>query len=218
MKKAIPLHQIYSQYKIMPNLQLHQLRVAAVGQMIAESIPGFDETKEVVTTCLLHDMGNIIKFNLNYFPEFLEPEGLAYWQKVKDEYIEKYGIDEHHATQSIIAELVQSENIKAYANQVGFTKLEETEGDQSLAKKICAYSDMRVGPHGVISVEERLAEGRKRYAGRTDKAIATDRYDVLANTLREVERQVFAKSTIRPEYISDEAVNKKLEELRNFEI
>jgi 5'-deoxynucleotidase YfbR-like HD superfamily hydrolase len=57
----------------MRNLQLHQLRVAAVGQIICESIPDFDETEEVVTTCLLHDMGNIIKFDLNYFPEFLEP-------------------------------------------------------------------------------------------------------------------------------------------------
>lgn len=210
--------EAYDNYKITPALQLHQLRVAAVGQILCDSIPDFKETKEVVTTCLLHDMGNIIKFDLNYFPEFLKPEGLEYWQKIKDEYIQKYGNDEHHATQSIIAELVDSEKIKEYANQVGFSKLQETEREKSLAKKICAYSDMRVGPHGVISIEERVADGRKRYEGRKDKAIGSDNYEVLTNALKEIEKQIFEKATINPETITDDLVNQKMAELRGFVI
>lgn len=118
------VREIYNNYKIMPTLRLHQLRVAAVGQIICDSIPDFKDTKEVVVTCLLHDMGNIIKFDLNYFPEFLKPEGLEYWQKVKEEYIQKYGNDEHHATQSIIAELLNSGKIRECADQVGFSKLQ----------------------------------------------------------------------------------------------
>lgn len=210
--------EAYDKYKIMPTLQLHQLRVAAVGQMLCDSILDFKDTKEVVTTCLLHDMGNIIKFDLNYFPEFLKPEGLEYWQKIKDEYIQKYGTDEHHATQSIIAELVDSEKVKEYADQVGFSKLQETEKDVSLAKKICAYSDMRVGPHGVITIEERVADGRKRYEGRKDKVIGSDKYEVLANALKEVEKQIFETSTIKPENITDELVKEKMKELRSFAI
>ncbi len=128
--------EIYDIYKIMPNLQIHQLRVAAVEQILCNSIPDFKETKEVVTTCLLHDMGNIINFDLNYFPEFIEPEGLEYWQKVKDDYIQKYGRDEHRATRSIISELVDSEKIKEYVDQVGFSKLQETKEKSSLVKKI----------------------------------------------------------------------------------
>jgi hypothetical protein len=210
--------EAYDTYQIMPTLQLHQLRVAAVSQLLCNAIPNFENTKEVVTTCLLHDMGNIIKFDLNYFPEFLKPEGLEYWQKVKDEYIKTYGESEHYATQSIIAELVDSERIKEYANQVGFSKLQETENDTSLAKKICAYSDMRVGPHGVISINERVADGRKRYEGRIDKAIGSDRYEVLANALKEVEKQIFEIATIKPDDITDELITKKITELRGFVI
>lgn len=210
--------EIYDKYKIMPTLQLHQLRVAAVGQILCDSIPDFKGTKEVINTCLLHDMGNIIKFDLNYFPEFLKPEGLEYWQKVKDEYIQKYGTDEHHATQAIITELVVSEKVKEYANQVGFSKLKETEKDISWSKKICAYSDMRVGPHGVISIRERVADGRKRYEGRKDKAIGSDKYEILADALKEVEKQIFEIATIKPENITDELVNEKIAELRNFVI
>lgn len=202
----------------MPTLQLHQLRVAAVGQILCDSIPDFKDTKEVVTTCLLHDMGNIIKFDLNYFPEFLKPEGLEYWQKVKDEYIQKYGNDEHHATQDIIAELVGSGKIREYADQVGFSKLQETKDETSLAKKICAYSDMRVGPHGVILIEERVTDGRKRYEGRKDKTVGSDKYEVLVNALKEVEKQIFGTVTIKPEDITDELVNEKIAELRSFVI
>ena len=47
-------------------------------------------------------MGNIIKSDLTVFPEFREPEGLDYWQNVKDDYVKKYGTD-HHAANAIIA-------------------------------------------------------------------------------------------------------------------
>jgi 5'-deoxynucleotidase YfbR-like HD superfamily hydrolase len=210
------VQEIYDNYKIMPTLQLHQFRVAAVGQMLCDLIPDFKETKEVVTTCLLHDMGNIIKFDLNYFPEFLEPEGLEYWQRVKDEYIQKYGNEEHFATKNIVAELVDSEKIKEYVDQVGFSKLQETKEDSSLAKKICAYSDMRVGPYGIISIEERVADGRKRYEGRKDKAIGSDRFEVQANALKELERQIFEMAVGKPDDINDILVNEKIAELKSF--
>lgn len=210
------VQEAYDKYKIMPTLQLHQLRVAAVGQLICDSILDFEDKKCVISTCLLHDMGNIIKFDLNYFPEFLKPEGLEYWQKLKDEYIQRYGTDEHHATQIIISELVDSDKVREYADQVGFSKLQETKKDTSLAKKICAYSDMRVGPHGIISIEERVVDGRKRYEGRKDKTINSDKYEILVNDLKEVEKQIFEIASISPESITDELVNIKVSELRSF--
>jgi len=210
------IQDAYDKYKIMPNLQLHQLRVAAVGLILCDSIPDFKDTKDVVITCLLHDMGNIIKFDLNYFPEFLKPEGFEYWQKVKDEFIQKYGSDEYYATQRIIDELVDSEKIKECVDQVGFSKLQETSKDTSLVKKICAYSDMRVGPYGVVSIEERVNDGRKRYEGRKDKTIGPDKYEVLADALKEIEKQIFETVTIKPEDVTDDLVNEKIAELRSF--
>ena len=82
----------------MPNLQEHMLRVAAVASLVCDNFNEPLPKDDIITACLLHDMGNIIKSDLQYFPEFIKPEGLDYWQKVKDEYIEKYSRDEHKAT------------------------------------------------------------------------------------------------------------------------
>src|SRR5436305_1624080 len=109
--------EIYEKYKIMPNLQLHQLRVAAVAKKISDNLVTQVDKAAVVEACLLHDMGNIIKFNLSkspQFPSFLEPEGLKYWQAVKDDYLQKYQTeDEHQATLAIAKEIGASAKVQA---------------------------------------------------------------------------------------------------------
>ena len=87
------IQKIYDDYKIMPQLQLHQLRVAGVASIIVDNFQEKLDKDAIVSAALLHDMGNIIKFNLNFFPDALEPEGLDHWQSVKDEFILKYGPD-----------------------------------------------------------------------------------------------------------------------------
>ena len=55
-------------------------------------------------------MGNIIKFDLDVFPQFWEPEGKDHWQQIKDEWIQKYGDDEHAAALAIAREIGLPEN------------------------------------------------------------------------------------------------------------
>ncbi len=61
------ISEIYEEYKIMPNLREHQLRVAAVAAQICDNFNKPLNKKEIITACLLHDMGNIIKFKLELF-------------------------------------------------------------------------------------------------------------------------------------------------------
>lgn len=159
---------IYSTYKIMPALQQHQLRVAAVAKQICDSISSTVDKNGAVIACLVHDMGNIIKFDLTYFPDFLQPEGLEYWQKVKNEFIKKYGTEEHIATKKISKEIGLSETQISYLDTVGFSQIKKAFVSHSLEQKICCYADQRVGPYGVLSIKERLIEGRKRYEGRKE--------------------------------------------------
>jgi hypothetical protein len=207
------ISSVYSEYKIMPMLRLHQLRVAAVAKTICDSISQKLNTEGVVRVCLLHDMGNIIKSDLTYFPDFLKPLGLEYWQGVKDEYIKKYGNDEHVATQEICREIGLSEEEKSYLNAIGFSKTKTVLVSNSLEKKICCYADQRVGPHGVLLLEERLAEGKMRYAGRANKAIASNQFDELADALRSIEAQVFSSSNLKPESITDDVIQEIISDL-----
>ena len=211
--------EAYAHYNIMPILQLHQLRVAAVGKMTADSFKQKLDTRSVVLACLFHDMGNIIKFDLTQFPESREPEGIEYWEKVKADFIRRYGPDEHHATIAIGHELHLPLQAMQYIEGVGFSKLERIRDSHSFGQKIVEYADTRVAPAGVVAMDERLEEARMRYAKRrSDMPEEKERYDVLVNAAREIERQIFSQSGIRPEDITDASVEPLIEELRNFPV
>lgn len=206
---------IYEDYKIMPNLQKHMLRVAAVASVICDNFSEKIDKDNVVIACLFHDMGNIIKSDLNYFPNFLQPEGLEYWQKVKEKYIEKYGSSEHTATETIMKEIGLPERAIFYFKNMGFHNSTKNETEKFLEHKICNYSDMRVGPYGVIPMEERIEEGHKRYLGR-EHSLASDDFEFLVKSLRNIEKQIFAKCKIKPEDVNNESVAPIILELRNF--
>ncbi|QQG38236.1 MAG: HD domain-containing protein [Candidatus Kaiserbacteria bacterium] len=212
---------IYDEYKIMPSLQLHQLRVAAVGKLICESFKEAVDQRTVVSACLFHDMGNILKFDLAVFPEFLEPQGLSYWQSVKADYEKKYGTDQHAATLQIARELGLSDFTITCIDAVAFSKAEKTLAEGSWEEKICEYADTRVGPRGVLPMVERLEEGRKRYLDRQVKTgvnVPQDRFDQLLEVERKMEQQIFSHASVRPEAIIDESIDPMIRELRNYPV
>lgn len=201
----------------MASLQMHQLRVAAVAKTICDNFRSPLDGSNVAITCLFHDMGNIIKSDLTYFPEFVKPEGLEYWQKVKDEFVQKYGTDEHVATRAIAREIPLPSPALAYLDTIGFYNLKNVLEGPSFEEKICSYSDMRVGPYGVLLLEERLAEANKRYAGR-NHPLGSDKFDTLADAVREIENQIFGQTDIKPEDITDQKIQRAIVELKDLRI
>jgi hypothetical protein len=208
---------IYEEYKIMPNLKMHQLRVAAVAKQICESL-SLDIDKDVfIRVCLLHDMGNIIKSKLDYFPEFLQPEGIEYWQDIKDSFIEKYGSDEHEATIKIIKELGLEDRVVELAGENRFSYMCTHLKGEDFMQKLIHYADGRVGPHGILSFDERMQDAGKRYENHS-LSIDKKEHDRLVDCGKDIEKQIFAHSKIKPEDITDESVAGIIEELKNFEI
>lgn len=207
--------QIYSNYKIIPRLQQHQLRVAAVADTVAAHLNISINRDAVVLACLFHDMGNIIKFMIPspHFPDGFEPEGDEYWQEVQREYREKYGNDEHVATMAIAREIGVSEEVMTYISQIGFTQLDESVASESWERKVCAYADMRVDPDGVVSVAQRLEDGKRRYGSRPDKTMPEERRLVLTNSLEQIEQQLQAVCTIDLDSITDATIAPLLDKL-----
>jgi hypothetical protein len=210
---------IYKKYKIMPNLQLHMFRVASVSMQIIDNIDMKVNKKEVIDACLLHDMGNIIKSDFDLFPQFLEPNGKEYWQKVKNDFITKYGNDEHHATLMIMQELQISPIIISHVINLNFSYIENTYNYGSIEEQICSYSDRRVGPLGVLSMEQRIAEGTKRFEKRNRKnKLPDDVYQKLLEYNLLLETKIFDNCKIIPSDINDDSIQKYMNTLQDYEL
>jgi hypothetical protein len=211
------ISEIYKEYKTIPSLQEHMFRVAAVASLICDNFEGELPRKDIITACLLHDMGNIIKFRMDVMPQFFEPEGIGYWQKVQNEYKQKYGDNDHEANVKIIKELNISEKIASLANLNQFSLICEHRNSPDMTIKIVHYSDGRVDPHGIVSYEERMEEARKRYANHNDFFVEERRRKLVACG-KDIEKQIFAKCKIRPEDITNESVAPIIAGLKNFVI
>jgi hypothetical protein len=208
------ISEIYEKYKIMPNLQEHMYKVAGVASLICDNFNGSLPKDEIISTCLLHDIGNIVKFKLDKFPNFLEPEGLDYWSGIQNSYFKKYGYEQHEATSQIIKEIGISNIVLDLAKHVGFSMAENNLKNNSFARKICAYSDMRVAVFGVRSLKERLDDLSERYSKKS--IISNSSVEYIHKCFFEIEKQIFNKCKIKPEYITDETVSSIVLELKNF--
>jgi len=199
-------------------LQLHQLKVAGVASIICDNFDKPLDKNSIIAACLLHDMGNILKFNFDIFSdEFFAPEGKDYWMKVKEEFRQKYGDDEHEATRLILENIKVNQSIKDLTNYIGFSQVGSLVKQNNFNKKIRLYADCRVSPFGITSLDKRMEEGSKRYVVQKGK-FSAEEFGNLANFAKKLEQQIFEHCKIKPESIIDENVNPLIQELKRVEI
>lgn len=163
------IKQIYSKYKIPPNLQLHMMKSAAVGAFIvARWKEKYQLDCDSITKALLfHDTGNIIKFDFK-FSQLLgeEEKNIEYWKNVQLDFLKKYGDNEHSATIEIAKEIGIGDKAFKLLMAVGSSKLHLALRSTDWNTKITCYSDFRIDPFGVVSVNKRFDEITARYKGR----------------------------------------------------
>jgi hypothetical protein len=119
-------------------------------------------------------MGNIVKFDLRDgidMSKFGRIDNLQHWQKVQQEYRDRYGRDAHDATNGILrdAGLPQFESYINEEKALYFAEAKESElGKASVAAIILMYADCRVIPSGVVSYRERVNDLKDRYGTRSE--------------------------------------------------
>ncbi len=154
------LQEIYSTYKIPPNLVRHQLQVAAVGKYVCDHWIGPELDKDLILkTLLLHDLGNIVKFKRPFLGE-LEPQA-AYWEEVQADFVSRYGNDANDATELILNELGLLDVLAVLVEMKDVW--EHPRGNLSWEARICEYADCCVTPVGIEGFEMRMADLERRY-------------------------------------------------------
>lgn len=204
---------IYEKYQTPPGLRNHQYRVAAVAQVIATRL-GLSEEKIIYLTRygLLHDMGNVVKSN---YEQPLCPEDLLEkerWKRVKDGYVKRYGTSAHDATIQIIREMGAGEdNLEFFeSNRYGFITNEHT----GYKWKIAKYADLRVDPFGIVSLEKRIGDIRRRYFENALTLEKTNREEKYACKFEEELKDL----GILPETINEKNCEKIIKELYYFDM
>lgn len=150
---------VYQQYHLPPNLQRHQLEVAAVCQVILDGWNGGKiDPQLTLTSALLHDMANIIKFKRPFLGE-LEINA-TYWKQQQDAFVAKYGTDVKAATREIVSELGLP-GVDTVLREMD--ELVAGESEAGWEARVVQLADMHVAPTGVVSFQQRLTDLIERY-------------------------------------------------------
>lgn len=162
------IKQVYDKYQIMPQLATHMLRVASVGKFVLSGWKEEIDTDLVTRTLLLHDMGNILKFDLEN--PLVPIENIEYWRNIQNQWIDKYGSNVHNTTISILKELNQDKAAEVLEEEHSVYSTDDKMGilNNSWPAKILAYCDVRVTPYGVVTMKERIDDLQKRYGRNLD--------------------------------------------------
>ncbi|NTW14967.1 MAG: hypothetical protein HGA38_01200 [Candidatus Moranbacteria bacterium] len=187
----VNLRQIYERFSVPPNLAEHMETVAQVVRVIRDHWIGESVDWDfIIQAALLHDIGNIVKFDFEAHPEFLgdEAKNVEYWKEVRTDIIARYGNDDHLASGNMLREIGVSDELLSTIQNKSFANAIDVAAGNDWNAKILLYADMRVMPHGVTSLEERLADVRRRmpqYYRRLD-------FEELLDAARDIETQITA--------------------------
>lgn len=195
--------KIYQKYEIMPHLQEHMLRVAGIGSLVAQAWAGGVDSDLVIRTCLLHDMGNILKFDLSH--DSADRFGYQFsqkWLDVQKDFHNKYGKNSTEATNQICRELDQDDVVEVLdAEHAIFDGEHERIISAPPEVQILLYADLRVVPDGVVSLQERINDLLDRYQRLDRKSMSylsdteelfqskTPSLDIKSISEQDVERQ-----------------------------
>ncbi|MGI0131950.1 MAG: AAA family ATPase [Thermoplasmata archaeon] len=195
------------------------LRVAAVAGWILDHWRGPKIDKDtVLLTPLLHDIGNIVKADIDKYPVLFSEDlqDLPYWRAVQATIRERYGKTDQDATMSMAREIGVSQEVLELLERKTFVRNEETARSDDWNVKIAAYADQRVAPLGVLPLRERLMEAKRRYEGVTNASVNNPRWPRLLECAIEIEKQLQGKLDASVDHINDDSTEGHVQQLRNY--
>lgn len=150
--------QLYEQYHVPVNIQAHMRKVAMVTAFLCNGIntphgKNVVNANQAVAAALLHDLMKMIDVKNPH-------ENVEFWKKIKGQFP---GIG-HEEAGAIILEQLGKAVIADIIRKSGYSSIIDTKLEpRTLEEKIVYYADKRVMHDNIVSLKERLKDGRKRY-------------------------------------------------------
>lgn len=206
--------EIYKKYQVPINLQEHMLRVASVANFIVENwIDDSLDKNKVLAVSLLHDIGNIVKFDFEKNTDFYSKNEVSIDQlkKIQLEFINKYGNDDDEANVKILSELGLDKELIDIVRNKKFSNCINTSLSENWILKILLYSDLRVLPHGIDDLENRFKDVMDRMPKYSNRPDIQDMFSACRNIELEIQKNVaIPLSVINSLKINEDLVNFEL--------
>ena len=200
------------------NLQNHMLVVAG---LVKQLQAGWNGPKlnwiVIIKAALLHDIGNVIKFDLDNYPQLLGGEQLRidFWKAEQARLVSRYGNDDHKATEMMLGELQVEDAVISIIQQKSFGNAIKTEAAEDWPSKLLFYCDLRVLPSGVGSLNDRLDDVRARLVKYSER----DDFEELVAACYQIESHIQDHLTEKlSKLIDQKKADSYREELLNFQI
>ncbi len=203
------LQAILEKYHVPAHIRQHMKKVAMVAVFLAKKIKKNGEKiniRALKQAALLHDLmklcdGNTI--DLKYFKKPPQVEEIEYWNRL----ISTYGHKKHvQAGYEVLMDNNEPE-IAGIVKKHGFHSIIlEEEKPITWEEKILYYADKRVKHHKVVSLKERLQDGRNRYV--PDGNISEDDKKI-EQAIMILENEICQKAGILPETITETLISKQ---------
>jgi hypothetical protein len=199
------IKEVYEQFGIPLNLREHMLKVTNIARLIADGWKEEIDKNQLVRASLVHDLANIVKFKLDPGSDLIEKQ---------KETIEKFGADDHVATEKMLRDLGLEEALIKIVQMKSFGNAIEVAQSDNWILKILFYSDMRVVPSGVVDLETRLND----VVTRLEKYRTHPQKNELMQSARDVEKQVQAMTETNLSGITESTASTGMEDLLNVVI
>ncbi len=170
------ISQIYTAYMIPKNLQEHMLRTASFAMILLENWIGESVEKEaIVQACVLHDIAKPMDFDLAKQAQFgMSQDEIDELEKLQIRLKRDYGDNEHQATVKICKKVGCTSTAVILVNNLKWSYVPRLMAKNDILSLIPIYCDMRIGPKGILSLDERIEDLKKREGNKDSEEKATN--------------------------------------------
>jgi hypothetical protein len=199
--------QIYEKYLVPKNLQQHMLRVASLVKIILDHWTGQNlDSGAIVQACILHDIAKPMNFDLAKQAQFgMSQTEIDSLGKLQHRLKSTYGDNEHEATVGICREISCSAKAVKIVNDLEWSYIPSLLSKNDFESLIPIYGDMRIGPNGILTLQQRFDDLRAR----------TDENGNEQNGLQ-LEKVVSQNTLIDLHDITDKDINHNFSELEHL--
>ena len=159
------------------------LRVAGLGWMVVNAWTGPKLDKDsIIQTLLFHDIAKPVTFDLSKQAEFgLSSDRLEKLKQDTNYLVHHYGSDEHQVALKIFQEIGLSPESQRLIENLEWHYTDDLIKKNDLSALITIYSDMRIGPQGLLLIKQRVLElhSRMPIQNLTERLDSADRLEAI---------------------------------------